>query len=118
MTRHVLIAAFAIVGLTSTPVFTAEESAKTPPTLTKEERQVHADKYEKMAELHKSMAECLRSDKTSSECHEQMRKDCPMAKDGVQCPMMHEMKGMGVGKMKGRGRGLKNEKGAIKTNDE
>ena len=74
---------------------------------TKEERQSKADMMDKMAEMHKKMAECLRSDKPMSECREQMMKDCPMAKSG-RCPMMDEMGGMhGMGgMMDGHGKGM------------
>ncbi len=54
--------------------------------LTKEERLERAEHLEKMAA-------CLRSDKSISDCHEQFRKDCPMAKDG-SCPMWEGPRGM------------------------
>lgn len=71
----------------------ADEGTKKMPELTKEERTKRADMMGKMAEVHKKMAECLRSDKPMAECHEQMKKECPMAKEG-HCPMMDEMHGM------------------------
>lgn len=83
-----------LVGL-SQPA-TADEAV---PPLTKEQRAARAEKHERVAEMHEKMAECLRSDKDLSECHEQMRKDCPMAGEGGLCPMMGEM---GPGKMGGR----------------
>ena len=64
----------------------ADEGPRKMPELTKEERTKRADMMDKMAE-------CLRSEKPMSECHEQMKKDCPMAKEG-HCPMMDEMHGM------------------------
>jgi len=71
----------------------ADEGAKKMPELTKEERAKRADRMDQMAEVHKKMAECLRTDKPMAECHEQMKKECPMAKEG-NCPMMDEMHGM------------------------
>lgn len=53
--------------------------------LTKEQR-------DKMASLHEQMANCLRSDKSAKECHEDMKQSCKsMGKEA--CPMMghHDM---------------------------
>ncbi len=86
----------------------ANEGTQKMPELTKEERTKHADRMDKMAEAHKKMAECLRSDKPMSECHEEMKKECPMA-NSDHCPMMeemHGMRGMHPG-MHGKGRRMK-----------
>ncbi len=83
------------------PVGRANDDTKKMPELTKEERVKRADLMDKMADMHKKMAECLRSDKPMSECHEQMKKECPMAKED-HCPMMEEMYGM-----KGMHRGMR-----------
>lgn len=69
---------------------TATERSKKVPTLTQEERIKHAEMLDKMAEAHKKLAECLRSDKTTVECHEEMIRDCPMAHEN-HCPMVEEM---------------------------
>lgn len=61
----------------------------------------HTSHQEMMAQMHEDMAKCLRSGKTTQECHAEMKKNCPMMKDG-KCPMMEEMMGkdkMGDGMM-------------------
>lgn len=47
-----------------------------------------------MADMHQKMADCLKSDKSISECRDNMVANCPMMKDG-SCPMMGMMKGHG-----------------------
>ncbi len=42
----------------------------------------------KMADMHESMAKCLRSDKGMKDCHKEMKASCEKDKDGM-CPMMH-----------------------------
>ncbi len=82
-----------------------DEGTKRMPELNKEERAKRADVMDKIAELHTKMAECLRTDKPTAECREQMRKDCPMSKEG-HCPMMDEMDEMhGMNGMHHRRRG-------------
>jgi hypothetical protein len=57
-----------------------------------------------MAQMHMQMADCLKSDKSMGECHEEMEKSCmdTMGKDG--CPMMkHKMKMKRGGMMKHKG---------------
>ncbi len=85
-----LVSVSLLVGF---PAGAANEAAKKVPEFTKEERAQRGDMMEKMAEMHKRMAQCLHSDRPMSECHDQMINDCPMAKDG-HCPMMDEMCGM------------------------
>jgi hypothetical protein len=51
----------------------------------------------KMAEMHQLMADCLKSTKTMAECRQDMKKNCPMMKEGGHCPMMDEMDGMKKG---------------------
>ncbi len=103
MTRSLFLALILVFAQSSTPVFATGESSPTQDP-TKEERQTWAERHEKMAGVQKKMAECLRSEKPLSECREEMKEECPMAKDG-NCPMMEGMKGMGMGKNKGKGRG-------------
>lgn len=46
----------------------------------------------KMAEMHMKMADCLKSEKPVSECHNEMKQSCDMVgKDG--CSMMGPMHG-------------------------
>jgi hypothetical protein len=109
MRRKLLLAVLMVLSQLAPSGFAAEDTSKSS-AVSKEERQARAEKHEKMAEMHRKMAECLRSDKALNECYEQMRKDCPMMKDGGHCPMMDEMNGMGMGKGRGRGRGMKMER--------
>ena len=51
------------------------------------------DTREKMAVLHEQMAACLRSDKSISDCRDEMRKNCRATMSRRSCPMM----GMGQG---------------------
>lgn len=81
-----------------------DEGVKKMPEMTREE---HAKRADRMAEAHKKMAECLRTDKSIAECHEQMQKECPMAKEG-HCPMTDQMCGRkGMHRMHGKGRMMK-----------
>jgi hypothetical protein len=59
-------------------------SKKEMPMMTHEQRL-------KMANAHQQMADCLKSDKPLSECHEQMKKTCSEATDKGAC--------MGMGMM-------------------
>lgn len=64
----------------------AQKDPKAAPT--KESR-------EQMAAAHEKMAQCLRSDSSIEDCHEQMREQCHEMKDEGHCSMMGEMgKGM------------------------
>ncbi len=50
---------------------------------------------EEMAVTHEKMAQCLRSDSSIEDCHEQMRGQCHDMKDKGHCSMMGKMgKGM------------------------
>jgi len=101
-------------------VHASDPGPKKMPELTKEQRTKRADWMDKMAQMHKSMAECLRSDKPVAECHEQMRKECPMGKDD-ECPMMggHGMKGMHPGMHHGgRGKGRQTNQKEVETDGE
>lgn len=107
-----ILSVFVLLPLT---VYAAEQSPKSPVELSKSVRIQRADKLDKMAEMHKKMAECLRSDKTMSECHEQTIKECPMAKEG-HCPMMDEP-GMGWGRKHHRGKMMNNDENAPSKKD-
>lgn len=49
------------------------------------------DQREKMAATHEKMAQCLRSDKSINDCHNEMREQCNQANFG-ECPMMGQTK--------------------------
>lgn len=70
------------------------------------DRQKMIEMHEKMADLHKQAAECLKSGKPIKECQDALAAQCPMAKGG--CPMMGKDCPMGRGGrgMRGRGRGM------------
>lgn len=79
------------------------------------DRQRMIERHEKMADLHKKAAECLKSGKDVKECHDAMLKECPMKGTG-SCPLMGEMcpmcgKGRGMGP--GRGRGMRRGMGPM-----
>lgn len=90
MTHKIILLVLTAFALQPVYLHAADEGSKKIPETSKEERITKAEKFEKMAEAHKHMAECLRSDKHMSECHESMMKECPKTKDG-HCPMMDEM---------------------------
>lgn len=56
---------------------------------------------ERMATLHEQMANCLRSDKSISECRAQMQKHCRAMMGDQGCTSM-----MGTGGMMGMGKGM------------
>lgn len=86
------LGALLILGL-SLPTMAKDttSSKKEMPMMSTEQRQ-------KMANAHQQMADCLRSDKTMGECHEQMRNACLGAGDKGSCMGM----GKGMGMMGGR----------------
>jgi hypothetical protein len=74
----VMVVAMSVMG----SVAWATEPPKTSAaTVSKETR-------EKMAVLHEQMAACLRSDKSISDCHAEMRKNCQTTLGTQDCPMM------------------------------
>lgn len=84
--KTTIAVALAMLMLSATSSFAADTK------FTKEDRQ-------KMADMHTKMAECLKSDKSMSDCQSEMMKSCKgmMGKEG--CPMMGHMKGMMNGMM-------------------
>ena len=96
LTRSFLIFSLVLAGLPSSRSFSANEKETKITELSPEQRTQHAEHLEKMAEAHKKLADCLKSSKSTSECHEEWHKEmkdaCPMAKDG-EC---HMMDGMGI----------------------
>lgn len=64
---------------------------------------------EKMATLHEQMAACLRSDKSFSECRQEMMTSCQATMGTQGCSMMMGMGNMGhSGHMGGTGQGTHN----------
>ena len=81
--------------------FTAK--AEKNEAMTKSERETHAVAHDKMADAHKQMAECLRSDRPFQECRDAYAESCRANHEGGFCPMMD-----GQGKGRGhRGRGMR-----------
>ncbi len=54
---------------------------KMPVELSREQR-------ESMAKTHENFAACLRSDKSISDCHSEMKKSCQESMGKMDCPMM------------------------------
>ncbi len=53
-----------------------------------------------MADMYQKMADCMKTDKSMNDCHKEIMKDCPVAKETGSCPLMDGMKGkMNHGKM-------------------
>jgi hypothetical protein len=71
------------------PVLGADAPTKEP---AKSDVQSKIEMHEKMAQVHKQAADCLRSGKPEKDCNAQAMKDCPMAHSG-DCPFMGKMKG-------------------------
>lgn len=63
------------------------------------QRQKMSAMHKQIAEMHLKMATCLESEKSPSQCRQDMQETCS-ANFGGSCPMM----GMGMGKMGGRGK--------------
>lgn len=61
---------------TSTGGATAGKTKQAEPT---------PEQRSQMAAMHDSMAKCLRTNKSMTECHDEMMKNCPM---GESCPSM------------------------------
>jgi len=53
--------------------------------------QKQIDLHEKMADIHKKAAECLKSGKSAEDCHTQMRDNCPLKDENNDCPVMGRM---------------------------
>ncbi len=80
------------------------------------DRQKMVGMHEKMSELHKQAAECLKSGKPVKECHDALIAQSPMGKGGCpmmgeNCPMCRGGKGRGAGRGMGRGMGPGNGAG-------
>jgi len=92
--------ALLVLGL-STPAM-ANEAAKEVASSKTEMPMMSADQRQKMANAHQQMADCLKSDKSMSECHEQMRSACSEASDKGACMGMGMMGGRHPGPNKGK----------------
>lgn len=90
ITAMIILSSF--VGVT---VFSAE-TAKTKMTRKHMAMQVELtdEQRKSMATMHEKMAVCLRSTKTVSDCHDEMKTDCQQMMGQEGCPMMKSMKGM------------------------
>lgn len=72
-----------------------------------QDRAAMTQKHERMAEMHRKAAECLKSGKPATECHDAMMKDAPAgAERCAGCPMCGPGKGKGMG-MGGKGKGMR-----------
>jgi hypothetical protein len=76
--RATLVLAF--MSAMGTLALAANPPPNASPTVTKETR-------EKMATVHEQMAACLRSDKSMSDCHTEMKKSCQEVFGDQGCPM-------------------------------
>lgn len=83
----------ASIMLAGTASVFAADPPKAPPEPSKETRQ-------QMAAAHEKMAACLRSDKSLTECRNEMHQQCMNMMGGQYCPMMGPMMGKG-GPMQG-----------------
>ena len=102
-TMGALLIALSSTALAGNPPTTALKRAPVP-SLAASSKEMR----ERMATLHEHMAACLRSDKSLSECHSEMRKHCEDVMGTQGCTRMMNtggMMGMGCG-MKGRGQGM------------
>lgn len=52
-------------------------------------RELNQDERQQMATMHEKVASCLRSEKTMSQCHEEMMKECPMGESCTMGTMKH-----------------------------
>lgn len=71
------------------------------------DRATMTQKHERMAEMHRRAAECLKSAKSVEDCHDALMKEMPAKPGeclfmGKDCPMC----GQGM-KMRGKGRGMR-----------
>lgn len=92
-TRSVIAAVFS-VGIS-----TAGLPQGTPFQPTPAQRQKMSAMHKQVAEMHLKMAACLESEKSPSQCRQEMQDTCS-TNFGGSCPMT----GMGMGKMGGRGK--------------
>jgi len=73
----------------------AAETQKTTKAPKNAAAEMTKEQKENMATMHEKMAECLRSNKSMSECRTEMRGQCQTMMGGDGCPMMMDhMRGM------------------------
>lgn len=96
--RKFLVCTSIVMILTSGAAGAAE--TKTEKTNPSKPQELSKAQREQMAILHEKMAQCLRSEKSLQECHQELRAQCQEMIGTEGCPMM----GMGQGLMK-RGQG-------------
>lgn len=88
-----LVAALVLSVAISIPTSVmAQAKAKSPANQTQAEPSPEMKKN--MADMYQKMADCLKTEKSMHECHKEVMKDCPMAKENGSCPLMEGMKGM------------------------
>ncbi len=84
----------------------AVESANQAKPKASPDRKQLIEMHQKMAELHRKAADCLKAGKDIQACQDEMAKECPMAKSG-DCPFMGQGCPMGGRGMRGRGRRMR-----------
>lgn len=91
-----MITAFIFLALAA---LAADDAAKPAP-----DRAAMTQRHEKMAEMHRKTAECLKAGTAVEACHEAMKKEMPMK--GADCAFMGEGCPM-CGPRGGRGKGMR-----------
>ncbi len=87
-----------LLSLSLSTVAMAQVKGKTATTQAQTEQSPEMKKN--MADMYQKMADCMKTDKSMDDCHKEIMKDCPVAKETGSCPLMDGMKGkMNHGKM-------------------
>lgn len=84
----------AAVMISSPFAFGADKNDKATKTDKSSWMSMSPETRKQMADMHQKMADCLKSDRSISECRDNMMANCPMMKDG-SCPMTGMMMGHG-----------------------
>lgn len=84
----------AAVMISSPFAFGADKNDKSTKTDKSSWMTMSSETRKQMADMHQKMADCLKSDRSISDCRDTMMASCPMMKDG-SCPMMGMMMGHG-----------------------
>lgn len=90
-TAVVFLFAFSISGIARAETKPKASNTSAHSTMSPEMKKDMADMYQKMAD-------CLKTEKSTHDCHKEVMKDCPVAKATGHCPIMEGM--MGKGSMK------------------
>ena len=95
--RYAIVAVALFLSLPT--IVTAQSKSKAPPSHAQADQSPEMKKN--MADMYQKMADCMRTDKSMHDCHKEVMKDCPVAKETGSCPLMDGMGGMMKhGKMK------------------